>query len=271
MPARTLDVPVQVLPATPPPKFHGKVSEKRSIRCSLPETTSCKPGPPLIETKSLAEAEAEGEAHTLSSYGDLSFSDGFIISSYDDSPGPVVEPIQPKPSSTRPRFRLKVRRPPMPKRRLSYVHVGAPFLINLDRQLEDVDRPGSPDPLRNSQHHHHHQPLLSPHFIPSSSPSGRTGAEVNSNASSTAQCSLAHTPIPAVTRDLPLLAPSKHEPSSHKKSSDEQLVCPSSDGSGSTPPLPSQKPKPEKEKPRSGGGGWRTRLPPRLPLPKWDI
>jgi len=91
------------------------------------------------------DEDPELEQHTLSSYGDLSFSDGFILSSDDpDPPQPAVEAIQPKFPYARPRFRLKVRRPPMPKRRLSYAHAGAPLSGAVDRKTEDGNWPGSP-------------------------------------------------------------------------------------------------------------------------------
>lgn len=92
------------LQATPPPKrFATKCDEQISHPSSL-----------LFSPDDASNTKTE--ADTLSSYGDLSFSEGFIISSTEDSREPVGEQIQPSP---RPRFRLKLRRPPMPKRRMS--------------------------------------------------------------------------------------------------------------------------------------------------------
>ena len=68
-----------------------------------------------------------------------------------DSPDPPQsggEVLQPKLPYVRPRFHLKVRRPPMPKRRPSYVNVGVSLTGSVDTRT-DGNRPGSPDPFGN--------------------------------------------------------------------------------------------------------------------------
>jgi hypothetical protein len=88
------------------------------------------------------------EEHTLSAYGDLSLSEDFITPPSDPlSESGHTSLLHPK-SISRPRLRLKVRRPPMPKRRLSYIHVGGPLSYS-----KDIERarqwPGSPSPIEN--------------------------------------------------------------------------------------------------------------------------
>lgn len=135
------------LQPTPPP---NRLNEERHrlVAVSVPPDSMCRATSASSSGENASSSQDEDpelEQHTLSSYGDLSFSDGFILSSDDpDPPQPAVEAIQPKLPYARPRFRLKVRRPQMPKRRLSYVHAGAPFPGTVNRKIEDGNWPGSP-------------------------------------------------------------------------------------------------------------------------------
>ncbi|KAF9237869.1 hypothetical protein BU15DRAFT_62887 [Melanogaster broomeanus] len=88
------------------------------------------------------------EEHTLSAYGDLSFSEDVVAPpSQPLSTSGHASPLQPK-SAPRPHLRLKVRRPPMPKRRLSFIHVGGP-LHHSSEQERAKQWPGSPTPIEN--------------------------------------------------------------------------------------------------------------------------
>lgn len=216
MPCIALEVPSQFLPATPPPKrFATKCDEQISHPSSLlfsPDDTS--------NTKT--------EADTLSSYGDLSFSEGFIISSTEDSREPVGEQIQPSP---RPRFRLKLRRPPMPKRRMSNLRdplVGKPSELSRcgirDAFKDPLPFPRFPSSNRDIALAKTNK--LGGDFLQSRSPAESSGKEVFS----------------------------------HRQASTEGLP------SGSAAATVEQhKPTPQQEKPG------RMRLPPRSPLPRWDV
>ncbi|KAI6148437.1 hypothetical protein BKA82DRAFT_992219 [Pisolithus tinctorius] len=274
MPGHTLDVPPQVLPPTPPPKVYRRDAQEPAGSCSatsMPVSVFLRVtlASTQDDSPSSPDTENESEAYVLSSYGDLSFTEGFMISSTGDTSPPVVDPIQPK--HARPRFRLKVRRPPMPKRRLSYVYAGGPFTGSVDRRTEDGKWPGSPDPFRNSPRHQH-QPLVSPLSSPNKfaqvttpqETSLQRGSDVSIPCPKSPQGSLVN--ITQKGSELPKNAnPAKRGP-------DRQAVPHGSSSSSPTASsvIPAQ-PKSQQEKPTSGGGGWRTRLPPRLPLPKWDM
>ncbi|KAL4071343.1 hypothetical protein V8B97DRAFT_2007306 [Scleroderma yunnanense] len=261
----TLDVPPQVLPPSPPPKHVGREGDEFrtlllahfplcSVSRSATSATSSSDSP-----SSSVDADPELEQHTLSSYGDLSFSDGFIISSDDpDPPQSTPEALQPKIPYARPRFRLKVRRPPMPKRKLSYVPVGLPFPGTVNRKSENGDWPGYPDPFENSPLNQY-QPLISP-LVTSASDTERKKSPV------------LHEHSRLKTSGLAIVAKS-----TASKDPDHKNTSAGSGGNSLKQDLPAssvapaaEQPKPSQEK-SNPGGGWRTRLPPRPPLPKWDI
>ncbi|KAI6009878.1 hypothetical protein EDC04DRAFT_3095085 [Pisolithus marmoratus] len=219
-------------------------------------------------SSSSSDTEHESEEYVLSSFGDLSFTEGFIISSTEDASPPAIDPIQPK--HARPRFRLKVRRPAMPKRRLSYVYAGGPFTGSVDRRTEDGEWPGSPDPFKSSPRHQH-QPLVSPLSSPNNlvqdiihqDSSFQCGVGVPVSCPKSPQGSVVHIPHKRSEQPCKITLA--------KGEADRQTA---SDGSSSSLPVTPEngtQPKSDQEKPASGGGGWRTRLPPRLPLPKWDV
>lgn len=88
--------------------------------------------------------EAEDE-YTLSAYGDMSLGEITVP--------PLPPPTHPSPGPLHPRFpqprlRLKVRRPPMPKRRISYIYIEdpPPHSGGMD---PDEGWPGSPRPFAN--------------------------------------------------------------------------------------------------------------------------
>ena len=87
--------------------------------------------------------EAEDE-YTLSAYGDISLSEVIVP--------PLPAPTHPSPPLLprvpQPRLRLKVRRPPMPGRRLSYTYIVDP-LPHSGGMDPDERWPGSPRPFAN--------------------------------------------------------------------------------------------------------------------------
>ncbi|KIM63908.1 hypothetical protein SCLCIDRAFT_1213703 [Scleroderma citrinum Foug A] len=128
----------------------------------------------------------------------------------------------------------------MPKRRLSYVHAGAPLPGTVNRKIEDGNWPGSPrNSLRNQ-----HQPLVLPLHEPSCPKTSGLAVVVNSIASK---------------------APDQKCTSGKGERVDLPQTLPG-------PPVASvaEQPRPPQEKSNSGAKGWRMRLPPRPPLPKWD-
>ncbi|KAI6125523.1 hypothetical protein EV401DRAFT_2068269 [Pisolithus croceorrhizus] len=273
MPGLTLHVPPQVFPPTPPPKVAGRDEEEPATSISA---TSMPVSSPLIiisteddrPSSSSPDAEHESEEHVLSSYGDLSFTEGFIISPTEGSSPPVVDPIRPK--HARPRLRLKVQRPPMPKRRLSYVYAGSPFTGSVDRRAEDGEWPGSPDPFRNSPRHQH-QPLVSPLSSPREFVQDTPSQESSLQRAVNVSVSCLKSPRGSVAHIAPKGSEQPSEISPANGETDRQTVSDSSSPSSPMTSANGAQPKPHQEKPVSSGGGWRTRLPPRLPLPKWDI
>lgn len=87
--------------------------------------------------------EAEDE-YTISAYGDISLSE-VIVPPLPASTRSGSIPLRPKVSQ--PRLRLKVQRPPMPRRRLSY-YVPDP-LPHTGGLESGEDWPGSPRPIAN--------------------------------------------------------------------------------------------------------------------------
>lgn len=88
--------------------------------------------------------EAEDE-YTLSGYGDISLSE-VIVPPLPSPPRRSPGLLQPR--IPQPRLRLKVRRPPMPKRRLSYTYIPDP-LPHSGGMESDEYWPGSPRPITN--------------------------------------------------------------------------------------------------------------------------
>ncbi|KAI5988045.1 hypothetical protein EDD15DRAFT_2199218 [Pisolithus albus] len=271
MPGLTLHVPPQVFPPTPPPKVSGRDREEiaaSSLATPMPVSSPVITVSTQDDTPSSLspDAEPDSEEHVLSSYGDLSFTEGFILSPTEASSPAVVDPIQPR--HVRPRLRLKVRRPPMPKRRLSYVYAGGPFTGSVDRRTEDGEWPGSPDPFRDSPRHQH-QPLVSPlsspkDFVLVTQESGpQRGVDVSVACLKSPQISVGHIAQKGSEQTS--------EVSPANGGADRQTISDSSSPSSPVISVSREQPKPHQEKPASGGGGWRTRLPPRPPLPKWDV
>jgi hypothetical protein len=88
--------------------------------------------------------EAEDE-YTLSAYGDISLSE-IIVPPLPPPTHPSPGPLEPR--FPQPRLRLKVRRPPMPKRRISYIYIADP-LAHSGGHAPDERWPGSPRPFAN--------------------------------------------------------------------------------------------------------------------------
>lgn len=273
MPGLTLHVPPQVFPPTPPPKVSGRDREGLAASSSA---TSMPASPPLITistqddtpSSSSPDAEHDSEEHVLSSYGDLSFTEGFIISPTEDSSPSVVDPIQPR--HVRPRLRLKVRRPPMPKRRLSYVYAGGPFTGSVDRRTEDGEWPGSPDPFRDSPRHQH-QPLISPLSSPKDFVLDTTLQESSLQRDVGVSAACPKSPRASVGHIAQKGSEQPSEVRPANGGTDRQTVSDSPSPGSLATSVNRAQPKSHQEKPASGGGGWRTRLPPRPPLPKWDM
>lgn len=89
----------------------------------------------------ISQAEEAEDEHTLSAYGDISLSEIIV----PPLPAPThLSPMEPR--NPQPRLRLKVRRPPMPKRRSSYAYMPDP--LPYTGGLDPDDRwSGSPRPL----------------------------------------------------------------------------------------------------------------------------
>ncbi|KIJ66060.1 hypothetical protein HYDPIDRAFT_166992 [Hydnomerulius pinastri MD-312] len=300
MPGLTLTLPSQVLPDTPPPKKYSTLTDVIPTRCIAPSSSRCELQFAFSSTaNSTSESESdsdsssgdhcttasisdatdtsreessEAEEHTLSAYGDLSLSEDIIVPSADFA----SSPIQPKRAS-RTRLRLKVRRPPMPKRRLSYVHVGGPMAVDGETHSFDGDWPGSPSPVGDSSPWHQHQPLVLPPTASGSESSiGKLVEGLMPHSPSIRLCPSQGSPAKGPV-GLPQEV-AKHtaggsksvnaQHAAHKAAAPTQ-----SPTSTPTSPLPAEQIKATvpQDKPHSGGGGWRTRLPPRLPIPKWDV
>ena len=85
------------------------------------------------------------DEYTLSAYGDISLSE-VIVPPLPPPTHTSPDPLQPR--LPQPRLRLKVRRPPMPKRRSSYTYFPGP--LPLTGGMDPDERwPGSPRPFVN--------------------------------------------------------------------------------------------------------------------------
>ncbi|KAH7883317.1 hypothetical protein F5I97DRAFT_225652 [Phlebopus sp. FC_14] len=280
MPGITLSVPSNVLPDTPPPKNSAPFVDVKPARTlapskshtevdfafslsrgvSPPPVSDSQPSAPdhvippstIKVSTNIEDADDDTEEHTLSAYGDLSLSEDLM------GPSPPISAIQKK--GPRPRLRLKVRRPPMPKRRLSYVHAGG-GTTPVSGELVGAPWPGSPSPICPHTPLHQHQPLISPLSAEIQSP-GKSGS--NSDSS-----------IEKLVNGLMPRLPSIRFPVG-KSNAEGMVDRPPSPRSSYGPKVAQTTEQTKQMEPRgergSGrGGGWRTRLPPRPPIPKWDL
>ncbi|KAF9222458.1 hypothetical protein BS17DRAFT_190161 [Gyrodon lividus] len=302
MPGLTLTPPMQIPPHTPPPKKTTASTDVKTIHALAPSKSCCevdlvmslpRNATPASESDSDSSSEyysppdgESEEAHTLSAYGDLSISENFVASPSEPlSESGNVSPLHPK-SLPRPRLRLKVRRPPMPKRRLSYIHIGGPLPYSGDNDTAG-QWPGSPSPIENGSPWHRHQPLVSP--LPLDSPRVQRDKPASKPGSSleklieglmprSASIRLSQPNSPATGAvGLPQDTNEQIRSGGERRNSREaagqeaplmQYLQPTP---ASAVAVEQTKPALSQDKPKSGGGGWRTRLPPRLPIPKWDL
>ncbi|KIJ05270.1 hypothetical protein PAXINDRAFT_21452 [Paxillus involutus ATCC 200175] len=309
MPGLTLTPPTQMLPIswwqqdTPPPNKTVAFTDVKPThilapcksRCervlvfSLPLDATPPSEPPYLASSEghsnvTLDASACGESeeeHTLSAYGDLSLSEDFITPPSDPlSESGHTSLLQPK-SISRPRLRLKVRRPPMPKRRLSYIHVGGPLSYS-----KDIERarqwPGSPSPIENGSPWHQHQPLVSPLPLDSRVERDKTTSNSGSSVEKLVHDLMPHSPSirlsPPGSPSTPAigLPQGTNEPISSDGGRRNLRGAADKAAASTQPPqgavaVKQTKPVVLEDKPKSGGGVWRTRLPPRLPIPKWDV
>ncbi|KIK96339.1 hypothetical protein PAXRUDRAFT_10878 [Paxillus rubicundulus Ve08.2h10] len=306
MPCVTLTPPSQMLPDTPPPNKTAAFADIKPTCTLAPSKSRCErvlvfslsldatpPSEPgcnaSFEGRSndTLDARASGEPeeeHTLSAYGDLSLSEDFITPPSDSlSESEHVSPLQPN-SVSRPRLRLKVRRPPMPKRRLSYIHVGGP--LSYSRDIESARQwPGSPSPIEIGSPWHQHQPLVSP--LPLGSPRverDKTASNSGSSVEKLVDGLMPHSPSirlspPGSPSTAAIKLPQRTNEPISGDGGRPNIRGVADKATASTRPSQGQgavavkhtKPAVSQDKPQSGGGGWRTRLPPRLPIPKWDV
>ncbi|KAF8435135.1 hypothetical protein L210DRAFT_977048 [Boletus edulis BED1] len=285
MPAASLAPPIQALPDSPAPK---KTRQRQTpaltdqLELLFSELPSAPPTPPpSIHIQSIIDhdhdtistmpqsGEAE-EEHTLSAYGDISL-------------GEIIVPPLPPPTHSnfspmqqrfpQPRLRLKVQRPPMPKRRLSYTYFPDP-LPHTGGLDPDERWPGSPRPFVDNSPWFQHQPLVSPLPVDHTTPQTRGNKPTKNGGSSLEKLvdeliprspSIRLSPPGSPTNQLLHLPQETRE---QKNGVQQGRNISKADGAAKSP-LASPTPAPRQDKPKEAP--WRTRLPPRLPIPKWDM
>ncbi|KAG8220431.1 hypothetical protein J3R82DRAFT_3125 [Butyriboletus roseoflavus] len=211
--------------------------------------------------------EAEDE-YVISAYGDISLSD-IIVPPLSAPTHSGFEPLQP--IVPQPRLRLRVQRPPMPKRRPSYY---VPDPMPHSGGLEpDEYWPGNPRLIADGLAWVQHQPLVSP--LPVDPLNSRTeeNKPVKKSGSSLEKIFDDLLPRPPSIRLSPPGSPASQALSLpqeiyEQRSGVQQGRKPlESDNAAELPQFPPAPAPPHKSKPAP----WRTRLPPRLPIPKWDM
>ncbi|KAG9312212.1 hypothetical protein JVU11DRAFT_7510 [Chiua virens] len=242
-PKRFADIQTTLPSASPPPRHQPDPL----LPLPAPHTDSDSDADPSVPESGEVE-----EDHTLSGYGDIPFSD-VILPSSSTSLGPSPSSLQLRFPPPRPRLRL---RRPRPRRRTSYTYVRDP--LPLTKGLDHGDpSPGSP---RFPNHRHQHQPLVSPlHNPPPGSRISNENMPVDNNDSSVERLVNELLPSSPSIRLSPPGSPKLSQESRDQKDGAQKLLSPS--------PAPASTPRQNKPKPAP----WRTRLPPRPPIPKWDI
>lgn len=231
----------------------------------------------------LQSAEAEDE-YTLTAYGDISLGEVTL------PPLPAPKHSSPSPLQLKypqPRLRLKVRRPPMPKRRTSYIYVPdpLPYTGGMD---PDERWPGSPRPIARvslsayvyfyrshplsiptqNQPWVEHQPLVYPLPVEPTTPRTQKTKPAKNGGSSLGKLFDELIPRSPSIRLSPPGSPASHALSlpQEEKNGIRQGWDPAAKPPPSSP-TPATPPRQDKSK----EAPWRIRLPPRLPIPKWDV
>ncbi|KAI9568886.1 hypothetical protein HD554DRAFT_2096478 [Boletus coccyginus] len=282
-----LTPPTQVLPDTPAPKktlglqntqpkHTATPTHELELLFSPPERHPAIPSIHLqIATDrddDAVSAVPQGEdEYTLSAYGDISLSE-VIVPPLPAPTAPTAGLLQPR--CPPPRLRLKVRRPPMPKRRLSYTYIPDP-LPHSEGMDPDERWPGSPRPFANSPPWLQRQPLVSPLSVdPTTSQTQPENRPVKKGGSSLERLFDELVPRSPSIRLSPPGSPASQalglprERFEQKSSVREGRDVSETDDTVKVPQT-SGTPAPLQGQPKEAA--WRTRLPPRLPIPKWDI
>lgn len=256
-----------------------------------------RPAPPSIRLESQSHTDSDldtnstvprsGEAddeYTISAYGDISLSEVMVPS--------LLPPTRPnadvfQSANPYPRLRLKVQRPPTPKRRPSYNYI-TDSLARSGSMDFDERWPGSPRPIKNvsslirvvsfccsptsqDQSWLQHQPLVSPLSIDSPNPHTQGSKSTRNGGASLERLVdelLPHSPSirlspPGSPASQAIGLPQEGQKGGIKK--DRLRVNDVQAKQSRYKPVPTSAPAPLQEKP------WRTRLPPRPPIPKWDM
>ena len=232
--------------------------------------------------------EAEDE-YTLSAYGDISLSEVIVPPLPPPTP-PSSGPLQPKCSP--PRLRLKVRRPPMPKRRLGYTYIPDP-LPHSGGMDPDERWPGSPRSFANVSSsviyplcHSlslripsqgppwlQHQPLVSPLSVDPTTSRTQGDRPVKKGGSSLEKLfdelvprspSIRLSPPGSPTSQVLSLPRDRFEQKSGVRQGRDVSGTDDTVKVSQSSATPARQDQPKE-------AAWRTRLPPRLPIPKWDV
>ncbi|KAH7906632.1 hypothetical protein BJ138DRAFT_1162212 [Hygrophoropsis aurantiaca] len=215
------------------------------------------------------------EEHTLVAFGDISLTDDTeVVEKECNSPTEILRPV-----TSIPRLRLKVKRPPMPKKRTSVQRSSPDGSPKSPRGI--FDNPWSPPPATPLSPKTDFAVFMNALMSSPRSPSANTGSTASSPPPQDKQepqdnrpvqiidPPISHSPSrpPLPKLKIPPTPPPKVLPDHPQKRgeapSSKSLDSPLKEVTNAIPakvvaPAP---PKPEK--------GFR-RLPPRLPIPKWD-
>ncbi|KAF8552952.1 hypothetical protein OG21DRAFT_1318896 [Imleria badia] len=277
-----LTPPTQALPDTPAPKKTSGVSKVQPRQTSAPahelELLFSPLAPhtaiPSIRFQSATDhnrdavsavqnsGEAEDE-YTLSAYGDISLSEVVV----PPLPAPAHTSHGPMQSrSPQPRLRLKVQRPPMPKRRTSYTYFPDP-LPHSGGMDPDERWPGSPRPFADSPPWLQHQPLVSPLPVDPTTSRTQRNKPVKNSGSSLEKLFDDLVPASPSIRLSPPGSPASQALSLPQETHEQKRGVRNAVKADDAAKLPPSSPTPAPRKEVA----WRTRLPPRLPIPKWDM